>query len=192
MKSLKFSLAILVSIVMSSCSSIELTQSKYGNGIGISLQKNSEKETQKALAFRKRKHNEVVDKKFPLQNPISRSLNKVQFEDNIPELIAQENLNPDYTAPTRTPSNPSLKKTVLIQKTVNKIVDKQLKGVEKLAERLDKPSETDQTQNDLSNLAYLGGVLVIAGLILMLLGVNNGWSVLVLGVILIIVAYFFG
>lgn len=182
----------LLFIILQGCSSIELTQSRYGNGLGVSFTKGGTKEELKAEAFRNRNHDEIHDKKYQV-NPKQRELKTLPTEQVVMESpLALNNNGALIEANIKISKNEGITSSVNhlqnpLPKNGNKLVEMP-KGQQNAAE----PAEVQQTQGGLSNLGYLGGVLVIVGLIFILLAIPSGYPLVVLGVVLIIIAYFFG
>lgn len=181
-------LFIGIVFILSSCSSLELTQSRYGNGIGLSLAKSSKKELKEARLIKLREKQEYLSKKYG---------HEIQSVSRVPQgkdLLSPEPLPAVVNVNTEVTTAPEKKNESIESLSTNTSLKFKADVPEEHIQELDidHPEETEQTQGNMTNLGYLGAVLVIAGLILMLLGVGNGWGVLVLGVILIVVAYFLG
>jgi hypothetical protein len=183
-----FFISLVGLLLLSGCATIELTQSRYGNGIGLSL-KSSKKEIDKANYIKLRERQTYLNQKYPSLTRIKRT--PIQLD-----LGLQEN-NDINLKSINLPSNQRISKeaTPVIPTADLEEQEENWRLAEIPEEKNQEPKEqmkSKETQGDMGNLGYLGAVLVIAGLILMLLGIPNGWSVLVLGVILIIIAYFLG
>jgi hypothetical protein len=190
---IKYSMVVfsMVLLILQGCSSIELTQSRYGNGLGISITKNSAQEEEKAEHFRNRKHDEVNDKRYAV-NPISRKLTPLKTaEERSQETIEADKsivvvAENEIVANEKFQVNHNILSTPIPQKENTSSSSYPSIQSETI------PAETAKTQGDLTSLGYLGAVLVVAGLIFILLGIGGGYSIIVLGVVLIILAYFIG
>ena len=58
----------IVLLILQGCASLELTQSRYGNGIGISFGNGSANHDEKGTQFRERKRQEVQNRNFVVQS----------------------------------------------------------------------------------------------------------------------------
>ncbi len=179
---------ILALILLSSCSSLELTQSRYGNGIGVSFGGgNTVQEEKKAREFRSRKQEELLHKKYIERHTFSKRKPVLETADVSRDKLAS------YIHRSSLPKTESKTYGRTVAQAHRKVETRLPVGVmTSEASIVSKPKAQTRVQGDLTNLGYLGAVLVIAGLIFMLLGIAAGLSVVVLGVIVIIIAYFLG
>lgn len=187
---LKVSLGLLVVVLLQACSSIEVTQSRYGNGIGISFDKSSKKEEAKVAEFRKRKHDEAMDRKHQV-NPQPRTLKEVSI---LPSKLAKK-VNRAITQNGSQAEQHIMVNTEGKTNTINVKLNEPLghdgldetKPIEEL-----QPESVKESQGNTYNLGYIGILLIIVGLVLLVLCIPQAFSLIVLGVVLIILAYFLG
>lgn len=173
--------------MLSGCASLELTQSRYGNGLGLSL-KSSKKEIKNAEYIKLRERQEYANRKYKTLQSVSKTPETIAFtEERGKSVLVDSKIDKTLN------NNEKIRDISISNASTSKVNNFALQGI--VADAQDEPviiQSSKESQGNMGNLGYLGGVLVIAGLVLMLLGIGGGWSVLVLGVILIVLAYFLG
>lgn len=188
---LKLGLGMLILVLLQACSSMEVTQSRYGNGLGISFGKSSKKEEAKTTEFRKRKRDEAMDRKHQV-NPKPRSLSQVSIA---PIEVAQKVKRSIKNSASQTEQYNTRSTEGNAQAVPLKAHEPQGQSIvidEYKSNKNVQPVRVAESQGNTYNLGYIGLVLVIAGLVLLLVGIPQAFSVIVLGVVLIILAYFLG
>ncbi len=195
MKNLKTTTFILLAILLiQSCASVEITQSRYGNGLGISMGFESKKEKEAAKLMEERRTDIIsqhqlqratknMKSRLPQVPLVSNTINfdeefELESTENIANLAPAKNENaaPKAVSQSLNTGETNFFKT---EKTYQ-------------AAQLDIPADVEKTQGDTTKLGYLGGLLIIVGLILIILTYGAGVSIVALGVVLIILAYFLG
>lgn len=188
---LKVSLGLLLVVILQACSSIEVTQSRYGNGIGISFDQSSKNEEARVAEFRKRKHDEAMDRKYAV-NPQPRILKEIAIlpsnvARHLNREIPQNELQAEQHNSLNSGGEASTASKKLYEPMGENDIIEEVKSLEEL-----RPESVHENQGNTYNLGYIGIVLIIAGLVLLLVGIPQAFSVIVLGVVLIILAYFLG
>jgi len=186
---LKVCVGLFIALFLQACSSIEITQSRYGNGIGVSFDKGGKLEEEKTTEFRKRKRDEFMDRTYKV-NPKSRGIKTIATKLPIAQKVRA--FVPAIQQSKLRKENQEAEKSGEVGIEINSILG-QSTGMNAEAQITEESPEIKaNTHGNTINLGYLGGLLIIAGLVLLLLGIGQGLSIIILGVVLIILAYFLG
>jgi len=186
-----FIAAMVIGGLLQSCSTMEITQSRYGNGIGIAFDNGKDVNEHDADHFRNRKSDEANHKKWMQQAVAVQSRQTViqttpdlEFENLLSEAIpARENIAIDGSI-IKSKDDPNTFMNAKTALDLNQPID--------VAKNEANPVNAEKTTGSTSNLGYLGGILIIVGLIFFLLGYPVAITLVALGVLLVVLAYFLG